>query len=558
MEKKKREQKIACSTNQETETNDLLSNAEQNTPNVALDGKNDKTDSRSHEKANSMNLQYPPVHQWPYTPQQVESPSLIVPNRCEQLSHLQPNPVRNQVQQGQPPLHLAQSTVPFWLPPRTGYQVSGVNMPATFQTFTPMGTINGSWQAPAVIGVNSSSNQPQVPNLCYPVGYPYPGFPGSGTILVICPNWDSSSWCVQGQQPQLPCTYTSPGGYGYVSPMSPPMPSCLPSAGQPFQRGIIRPMAKLSQKHQQLWEAQSAENVQLWTIIGQLQSELADYKSRLMKLEAEISSRKPAVEEPVVQVHGTPLTGQPAKRGRPRKSAVLVDVLPTLNESCPRARGRKPAATRKVQSSEARTLTFEKVLLNKVEDKEKACHSLAITQPPENDEKISNIITKNCGNLEVIGNDMMTSTLNNQVHQENPRIQILDNADDSKTTFSIISEQDKSTNGEGSLVTHTGTNANGSFQNWSSDITPESCGRNVFNMISQGFYENGSVIRQGERHIPGWSFVHEDNASEQLEDAVVGSVEDDNDKEMADDATSGGEDEIAPEKVECAYPWMVR
>lgn len=153
---------------------------------MALDGKNDKTDSRSHEKANSMNLQYPPVHQWPYTPQQVESPSLIVPNRCQQLSHLQPNPVRNQVQQGQPPLHLAQSTVPFWLLPRTSYQVSGVNMPATFQTFTPMGTINGSWQAPAVIGVNSSRNQPQVPNLCYPVGYPYPGFPGSGTILVIC------------------------------------------------------------------------------------------------------------------------------------------------------------------------------------------------------------------------------------------------------------------------------------------------------------------------------------------------------------------------------------
>lgn len=75
-------------------------------------------------------------------------------------------------------------------------------------------------------------------------------------FLLTGPNWDSSSWCVQGQQPQLPCTYTSPGGYGYVSPMSPPMPSCLPSAGQSFQRGIIRPMAKLSQKHQQLWEAQ--------------------------------------------------------------------------------------------------------------------------------------------------------------------------------------------------------------------------------------------------------------------------------------------------------------
>lgn len=537
MEKKKREQKIACSTDQETETNGLLSNAEQIAPNVALDGKNDKTVSCSHEKADCMNLHYPPVRQWPYTRQQVESPSLIVPNRCQQLSHLQPNPVSNQVQQGQPPLHLAESTVPFWLPSQPGYQVSGVNMPATFQTFTPLGTMNGSWQGPAVIGVNSSSNQPQVPNLCYPVGYPYPGFPG--------------------QQPQRPCAYTSPGGYGYVSPMSPPMPSCLPSAGQSFQRGIIRPMTKLSQKHQQLWEAQSAENVQLWTIIGQLQSELADYKSRLMKLEAEISSQKPAVEEPVAQVNGTPLTGQPAKRGRPRKSAVLADVLPTSNEPCPRARGRKPTATCKVQSSEARTLTFEKVILNKVEDKEKACHSSAITQPPENDERVSNIITKNCGHLEVIGNNMMRSTLNNQVHQENPRIQILDNADDSKTAFSIISEQAKSTNAKGSLATHTGTTANGSFQNWSSDITPESCGRNGFDMISQGFYENGSVIRQGEKRIPGWSFVNEDNASEQLEDAVVGSVKDDNDKEMVDDATSGGEDEIAQETVECAYPWMV-
>lgn len=74
-------------------------------------------------------------------------------------------------------------------------------------------------------------------------------------FLVIGP-WDSSSWYAQSQQLQPSSMYTLPGGNGYFSPVPPALPGCSASIGQSFQRGIIRPMVKLSQKHQQLWEAQ--------------------------------------------------------------------------------------------------------------------------------------------------------------------------------------------------------------------------------------------------------------------------------------------------------------
>lgn len=286
---------------------------------------------------------------------------------------------------------------------------------------------------------------------------------------------------------------------------------------------------------------QSAENMQLWTVISQLQSELAEYKNRLIKLEAENSSRQPASEAPTAQVTGTAVSGQPSKRGRPRKSAVSVDILPNPDESYPRARGRKPAATCKIQLSEARSHTFEKVRRNKVEGKEKACHSPATTQK-QNDEKISNVITNNYGNMEVNGSNMTRPAFNNQVHEENK-------ADDSKSAFSVLSEQAKA-----SSDTHIGNTSNGSFV-WPSNITSESCGRSVYNMISQGFYDNGSIIRQKEKHVPGWTFVNQENPSDQREDGVV---KDDNEEEMGDDASSGGEEEIFPTKDETAFPWIVR
>ncbi|KAI9165585.1 hypothetical protein LWI28_016928 [Acer negundo] len=507
----------------------------------------------SHGNETLVNQQYPPVLQWPHLPQNVEKSSLLSSGPCVSTS--------NQVQQAPPPPpHVAQSAMPFWLPPRPGYQSTAVNVPANFQTFTPLGTINANWQqSPAVIGgVTSSSNQPQVSNLCYPVGYPHPGFPGP---------WDSSSWYAQSQQLQPSSMYTLPGGNGYFSPVPPALPGCSASVGQSFQRGIIRPMVKLSQKHQQLWEAQSAENVQLWTVIGQLQTELAECKSRQMKLEAEVSSLKPAEEEPIAQVIGTTLSGKASKRRRPRKSAASVDVLSTHDEFNTRARGRKPAATLcKVQPSQARTLIFEKVVLNKVEKKEKACHSPATTQQ-ENDEKIPNIITDSNSNMEVSGGNLMMPGFDNQVHRENTRIPVsgielntslkVKSTDDDKIDGPKAAISNLWKNTKRSSVIHTGTAVDENFA-WSSNDIPGNGGRNFLNMSYQDFYDNGSVISQGGgKHIPGWSFVKEDNASEPLNDAVVASAKDDDEQEMEDEASSGGE-EIAGTNDEVAYTWMVR
>lgn len=90
---------------------------------------------------------------------------------------MQPNSPNHPVQQGQTTVHLTQSTTPFWLSQRPSYHCPGVSVPATFQPFTSVATVDASWQPSAIIGRTTPRNQDQVPNLCYHFG-PYPGFPG--------------------------------------------------------------------------------------------------------------------------------------------------------------------------------------------------------------------------------------------------------------------------------------------------------------------------------------------------------------------------------------------
>ncbi|XP_059439469.1 uncharacterized protein LOC132172054 [Corylus avellana] len=567
MEKRKKDQTLACSATQEPETSGLLTNEDQGQPNVSLVTKTNRTGSPSDGNAFSLNQQHPPVVQWPYTAQHaVEQPPLIskpciptqslspiILNQWQQLSHLQQNPAGHQDQLGQPP-HFVQPTVPFWLPQRPVYPFPGVNAAPTIQPFAPLGTTDSGWQAPGALGGGTSSkNQPQIPNFCYQVGYTHPGFPGP---------WDHSSWWGQAQQSQSPSTYAFPGACGFFSLQPPPMPSCAASLGQQFfQRGIIRPPAKLSQKHQQLWDAQSAENVQLWNVINLLQSEIADYKNRLMKLEAEVSSLKPTVEEANAQVIAFGSAGKPSKRGRSKRPS--VNTLTSPSESHPRARGRKhpPAQAQ----SESKTLIFEKVILNKVEDKQKASHSTA-TMEQENIEEISNILTPHSsGNMEINGNNLMMPVYHNQVHQQFTGVQIggfglnssseLNSIDEKvkklKTGYSILSQQAKGMNNKGASTINMGATVNGSL-GWHPNITSEDCGRNLINMGSQGFYNDGNIIRQEGKIIPGWGYVNEEDASEELEDAVVGSAKDEKEEEMEDDASSGAE-EIAQKQDEGGY-----
>lgn len=67
---------------------------------------------------------------------------------------------------------------------------------------------------------------------------------------------DPLSWWGQSQQTQAISTYAFPGSYNYFPTPTLVMPSCSTSLGQSFIRGIIKPPVKLSQKHQQLWDAQ--------------------------------------------------------------------------------------------------------------------------------------------------------------------------------------------------------------------------------------------------------------------------------------------------------------
>jgi hypothetical protein len=112
----------------------------------------------------------------------------------------------------------------------------------------------------------------------------------------------------------------------------------------------------------------SKENVQLWSVIGLLQSEITDYKNRIMKLEAEIPPVKQAVEDPIAHVAESAVSRKASKRGRPKKLAASVDAPPSLDKPQLQAQARKSEPC-KVQP-EARAHIFEEVVLNKVENKE--------------------------------------------------------------------------------------------------------------------------------------------------------------------------------------------
>jgi hypothetical protein len=306
---------------------------------------------------------------------------------------------------------------------------------------------------------------------------------------------------------------------------------------------------------------QSTENVQLWNVINLLQSEITDYKNRLVKLEAEVSALKPTVEEATAQVVGFGSSGQPPKRGRPKRSS--VNALTSPSESHPRARGKKHPPAR--AQSESKSHIFEKVILNKVEDKQKASHSTA-TMEQENIGEISNIVAPHSsGNMEINGNNLMMPAIHNPVHQEFTGVHIggfglnssseLHSSDEKvkklKTGYSILSQQAKGMNIKGASTIYMGAPGNGSL-GWHSNITSEDCGRNLINIGSQGFYNDGNIIRQKGKIIPGWGYVNEEDASEELEDAVVGSAKDEKEEEMEDDASSGAE-EIAQKQDEGGY-----
>ncbi|XP_052195383.1 uncharacterized protein LOC127803299 [Diospyros lotus] len=534
MEKKRKDCKLVFAASEEANgPNEILRKEDLNQSSVVhAAGKNVITASSSQDNAPSLNNQPQPVVQWQHTAQCVMDHQFnLIPNPCLPtqspsptfISQWQPphphyqqqNPSTHQVQHSQFSPHLAQPVVPFLLAQRPGYH-----------SVAPVGTTEISWQGPTTAGGGiSSGNQPQIPSFCYHVNYPYPGFPGP---------WDPTSWWAHAQLPA--CTYAIPGGCGYISSLPSLMPGCSAPSSQLSQRGIIQPPEKLSQKHQRLWEAQSAENIQLWAVVGRLQSELADYKSRLMKLESEVFlSVKPTVAESKALGTGTHLAGRSSKRGRPKKPIASADAVCSPDDSRPRARGRKPAVRNVALEIKEINLRKESI----IKHKENQCHSSIQHQ---NDINIENNLTNCCCGMEISGT---IPTFDSRIHQHVPGLNpcsssIFNNKiGDPGPEFSILPHRVKGVERKGALLDVPGTMGSESFV-WTSNISSENCRRDPVNVGTRDCYNEVNVVGEGRNFMVGWNFRNEEGASAATQNAAAESPKDE--EEMEDDGSSAAED----------------
>lgn len=212
--------------------------------------------------------------------------------------------------------------------------------------------------------------------------------------------WDSS-WLDQIHQLQHPYAYNFLGALAHSS-ATPRMLNFLGSGDHSFQRGIIRPPAKLSQNtsnfgklrwmsyvypqllHQNYvcYDFWSVPYLLIWTSESCTQQRMFSYGVSLItckqkwlitrtvswRLQENFhhSNRKwKSATLKLLRLFAAAI-GQPKKRWRPKRSMTSVNAL---CESVPQACGRK-AALSKAQL-ETKSPIFEKVVLNKAENKEK-------------------------------------------------------------------------------------------------------------------------------------------------------------------------------------------
>ncbi|XP_050944760.1 uncharacterized protein LOC103484887 [Cucumis melo] len=491
---KEEQPKFSSTPNLEHQANGVSSKNEKSVSDGTDAAKNAKSGCQLLENESPHNQHYTALLQSAHYPEHAEKPSpSTAPSAVNERHQLPQSPANLQHQLSQPPQpqQFVLSSQPFWIQP---------------QPSISFGATEGSWQSPAAFGAGASPIcQPQAPNFYYPVGYPtYPGFPGSR---------DGSIWWGQTQPILFPGLSNYPrASCGFVSSQSWPMPipSCATSSsGQPLLRGVIKPPEKLSQKHKKLWEAQSAENVQLWSMIGELQGELAVYKGRLSKLEAEISClRSSATNEPAVEVGNGDITlrGQPTKRGRLKRGTAPVGSQSPLQ---PHTRVRKPAVGR-TKVEDAKQTLLGKDSLNKADDnKHKYFTSLDITKQDKNEDS-STTINQNNGIVEIDDDTLkMPASLDNQVLEQCSEIQ--------SCGIEFKPPSVLKSNYEG--------------------IISEDSERNDFRIASSTIYTNGNVTRQG---ISGWNFKLVDEAAELGFPPPV--VHKTGNEDMADEFSSGPEE----------------
>ncbi|CAJ1929115.1 unnamed protein product [Sphenostylis stenocarpa] len=539
MENKKKDQKLAFVSNRESQTNDGSQTKQQNAqPNVTV-GPSAKISSPSpslESTPNSNQQKQPSIVQWPYAPQNATEQFLAM----HFPSQASPSGALNQWQQY--PHLFAQSPSPFWQPhppaALTG-PLLGANVPTIYQPFTDTG----------FPGAPSSTTQTLPPNMCY--HYPFPGFPCS---------WDPSSYMAQLYQMQHPYVHSFPSAPNFSS-ATPNVPDCLASGENSSHRGNIRPPAKLSQKHQQLWEAQTAENVQLWSVINKLRAEVSDYKDQLNKVEEEVSSFKQKAEEPTKQVIGTIPAGatQPLrKRGRPKRPMASADAL---YESHLHVGGKKPEiynslSRNKSPFEKVKSPIFEKVILKKVENTEITTRPTNTMAQQENNVNFLRVVKDVSCNTQINQINPIKSACQGHFHQEYQGVQPCGSGvninfgkdKDLKLAYSERSEPHKVLNNAMgvSVNKYIGNTGNGSI-GLSSGRHSLDPAKDVLEVARQSLFHNGIFIQPGGNVPPGWSLsclslANEKEATEDMD----GSAKDEN--EVMGDNTSSAAQEIGATK----------
>ncbi|XP_019423758.1 PREDICTED: uncharacterized protein LOC109332999 [Lupinus angustifolius] len=505
MKKRMEDQNLSSASNQQSHTNEP-NNQAKTQPDVTGPSNKINGPSTSHDNvlSNSNQQQHPPIVQWSYTPQ----------NATQQLMAVSfPNQAPSPFNQWQHFLHQVHTC---------------------------------------------QAHQTPLPNTAYHVGYQFPGFPCS------C---NSSSWLGQMQQLEHSYyAYNSSGAPGFSSATT-TMPSCSTYGNQSLESGTIKQTAKLSRKHQQLWDAQSVENIQLRSMVDKLQDEVSDHKGRLVKLEEEVSSLKQDYKDRLVkldeevlslkqdykdrlvkleevsslkqkvetpkaaEVIGTiPVgTGQPPKRGRGRPKRSLAS-LEASHEPHPRAPGRKPALN--PFQLESNSPIFEKVILKKVENKEISNHSTSRIAQEENNGKILNGVCNSMipayqgqDNQEYHGVKMRGSET---VFSCASGVQINFERGEDKSMKMVYSEQSHPSkvlnNSIGDSTKNIGNTGNGNHGLTSSN----DFARDVLDKADQIIFRSGSLVQQEENG---------EDTSEEMEVGIVRSSKDENEEEMGDDTS---------------------
>lgn len=258
---------------------------------------------------------------------------------------------------------------------------------------------------------------------------------------------------------------------------------------------------------------QSAENVQLWNVVGQLQSELADYKNRLTKLESNILLPKPAVEEPANRCTLASSDGQKSKRGRPKRSIASNNVLPSSDDSRPWACGLNTVLLN--SQTDSKDLKFQQ---------ESQMMEAKATIHHTND-RSTDISFANCNdNAEIAGG--------NPLFQDIPVAEIRGVG---LKTFSELKAEESKFKGiesKSASPAYVGMTSNGNFV-WPANIFTKDMGRETF-------YNDVNLSGHGGKLINGWSFANDEDVSIGIESAAVESRKDED--EMEDDGSSGGAD----------------